>query len=84
MIFIGALGFVFGNSISLLLEHFQEMSATATALNGVVGFIISAFVGFLASYFHDGTLQPIFILMMATSFLSLNILGLLLKRKRYT
>ena len=81
MLFIGALGFVFGNAISLLLEHFADISATATALNGVVGFIISAFVGFAASYFHDGTLQPIFLLMMCTSFLSLSILLLLLKRR---
>ncbi|WP_415398075.1 multidrug effflux MFS transporter [Sulfurimonas sp. CS5] len=81
MVFIGALGFVFGNSISLLLEHFKDISATATALNGVVGFMISAFIGLLASYLHDGTLLPIFSLMICTSFLSLNFLGLLLKRK---
>lgn len=81
MLFIGALGFVFGNAISLVLEHFGDMSATATALNGVVGFMISAFVGFSASYFHDGTLAPIFLLMMGTSFLSLSILMLLLKRR---
>ncbi|WP_373036699.1 multidrug effflux MFS transporter [Sulfurimonas sp.] len=83
MIFIGALGLVFGNSISLLLEHFKDISATATALNGVVGFTISSLIGLLASYLHDGTLQPIFILMMSTSFISLNFLGLLLKRKKY-
>lgn len=83
MIFIGALGLVFGNSISLLLEHFKDISATATALNGVVGFTISSLIGLLASYLHDGTLQPIFILMMSTSFISLNFLGLLLKRKKH-
>jgi len=76
MLYIGSLGFVFGNAISLLLEHFQKMSATATALNGVVGFIIAGVVGFIASTFHDGTLQPIFTLMMFTSFVSLTLLFL--------
>lgn len=80
MIFIGALGFVFGNAISLLLEHFQDISATATALNGVVGFMIAAFVGFLSSHFHNGTLSPIFALMICTSFVSLSLLSILLKR----
>lgn len=83
MLFIGALGFVFGNSISLLLEHFQSISATATALNGVVGFMIAAFVGFLASYLHDGTLSPIFALMICTSSLSLSLLFILLKRRKH-
>lgn len=81
MFFIGVLGFVFGNAISLLLEHFADISATATALNGVVSFMISAFVGFAASYLHDGTLQSIFLLMICTSFLSLSILILLRKRR---
>jgi DHA1 family bicyclomycin/chloramphenicol resistance-like MFS transporter len=83
MLYIGALGFVFGNSMSLLLEHFKEISATATALNGVVGFTIASLVGLLASYFHDGSLVPIFMLMMSTSFISLSFLLLLLKRKKH-
>lgn len=81
MLYIGLLGFIFGNAASLLLEHFSKMSATAVALNGVIGFIISAFVGFLASYFHDGTLIPIFSLMIVTSSISLLILSILIKRK---
>lgn len=81
MLYIGSLGFIFGNAASLLLEHFSNMSATAVALNGVIGFIISAFVGFLASYFHDGTLLPIFSLMIVTSSISLLILSILIKRK---
>lgn len=83
MVFIGALGFVFGNSISLLLEHFQEISATATALNGVVGFMIAAFAGFMASYVHDGTLGTIFALMICTSGISLSLLFILLKRRKH-
>lgn len=80
MLYIGSLGFVFGNAMSLLLEHFEKMSATAVALNGVIGFMISAFVGFMASFIHNDTLQPIFMLMVCTSFLSLGILSLLLKK----
>ena len=53
----------------------------APMLAPVVGFMIAALVGFTASYFHDGTLQPIFLLMMCTSFLSLSLLMLLLKRR---
>lgn len=82
MLFIGALGFVFGNSISLLLEHFEDISATATALNGVVGFLFAAMIGFLASYFHDATLSPIFSLMILTASLSLALLLLLLKKQK--
>lgn len=80
MLYIGSLGFIFGNAIALILEHFAKMSATAVALNGVIGFMISAFIGFLASYFHDETLGPIFALMIITSFISLLILSLLSKR----
>lgn len=81
MLYIGSLGFIFGNAASLLLEHFSTMSATAVALNGVIGFMISALIGFLSSYFHDGTLVPIFTLMIGTSFISLLILSILMKRK---
>ncbi|MFA7083117.1 MAG: multidrug effflux MFS transporter [Arcobacteraceae bacterium] len=83
MLFIGSLGLIFGNALSLLLEHFKEISATATALNGVVGFTIASLVGLMASFFHNGTLLPIFALMISTSFLALLFLGLLLKREKY-
>lgn len=81
MLYIGSLGFVFGNAMSLLLEHFEKMSATAVALNGVIGFMLSALVGFMASFFHDGTLAPIFILMMCTSSISFLILNILFKNR---
>lgn len=80
VLYISTLGFIFGNVMALLLEHFKSISATATALNGVVGFIMAAFVGFLASYFHDGSLIPVFMLMIATSLLSLGMLSLIFKR----
>ncbi|WP_419768091.1 multidrug effflux MFS transporter [Arcobacter sp.] len=74
MIYVGALGFIFANAIALVLEDFGDISATTNSLYGVIGFIIASFVGFLASYFHDDTLSPIFILMATTSTLSFLIL----------
>lgn len=82
MFYIGSLGFVFANAISLLLEDFIELSASANALNGVVGFIISGFVGFLASLFHNNSLEPIFILMTLTSLSSLITLFIISKSFR--
>ncbi len=80
MLFVGSLGFVFGNSISLILEHFKTLSATATALNGVIGFMIAGLIGLSASLVHDGSLKPIFTLMCLTTSLSLSLL-LLIRNK---
>ncbi len=80
MLYVGALGFIFANAISLLLENFGHISATTNALNGVIGFIVSAFIGFLASLSHNDTLQPIFILMGITSIISLFIVFILLNK----
>ena len=74
MLYVGALGFIFANAISLVLEDFGDISATTNSLYGVIGFIISSFVGFLSSYFHTDSLVPIFILMCTTSFISFSIL----------
>jgi DHA1 family bicyclomycin/chloramphenicol resistance-like MFS transporter len=80
MLFIGSLGFVFGNSIALILERFGKLSASATALNGVVGFMVAGLIGLGASLVHNGTLTPIFVLMCATTTLSLIILLLIRKK----
>ena len=82
MVYIGTLGFVFANSISLLLEDFGDISATANALNGVIGFIVAAFIGFVSSLIHDGSLASIFALMASTSAVAFLILYFLL-RKHY-
>lgn len=82
VLYISTLGFVFANVMSLLLEDFKTISATATALNGVVGFGISAIVGFIASLFHDGGLDNIFYLMISTAFISLVLLLFLIQRKK--
>jgi len=82
VLYVSTLGLIFANVLSLLLEHFKTISATATALNGVIGFSISAFIGFVASLLHDGTLDNIFYLMIITSFTSLVILLILIQKKK--
>jgi len=84
VLYVSTLGLIFANVLSLLLEHFKTISATATALNGVIGFSISALVGFIASLFHDGGLDYIFYLMISVSFISLVILLILIQRKKKT
>lgn len=81
MLYIGVLGLIFGNVISLVLENFKDISATANAINGVIGFIIASLMGFISSFIHDGTLSSIFLFMMITSFSSLFLLLIVLKIK---
>jgi len=83
MIYVGALGFIFANAISLVLEDFGDISATTNSLYGVIGFIIASFVGFLSSYFHNESLNPIFIMMSLTSFISFSILIFMLKIRKF-
>jgi MFS transporter, DHA1 family, multidrug resistance protein len=70
MLFTGTLGYVFGNSMALILESYKKESATATALNGVMGFIVAACVGFVVSSIQSQSLHPIYIVMLITSFIS--------------
>ena len=82
VLYVSTLGLIFANVLSLLLEHFKTISATATELNGVMGFTISAFIVFIASLFHDGGLDNIFYLMIFTSIISLVILVFLILDKK--
>ncbi len=74
MFYIGVLGIIFANAISLLLENFKSISGTANALNGVAGFAVASIVGIIASLMHNGTLYPVFIMMFFTSLSSLVLL----------
>jgi DHA1 family bicyclomycin/chloramphenicol resistance-like MFS transporter len=74
MFYVGSLGLIFGNVITLVLENFKEISATANAINGVVGFIIAGIMGFIASLIHDGSLTSVFAFMSITTFSSFVIL----------
>jgi DHA1 family bicyclomycin/chloramphenicol resistance-like MFS transporter len=82
MFYIGMLGLIFGNVISLVLEDFKDISATANAINGVIGFIIAALMGFIASFIHDGTLSSIFLFMLSTSLFSFILLYFVFKQIR--
>ncbi|MDD2382742.1 MAG: multidrug effflux MFS transporter [Sulfurospirillaceae bacterium] len=66
-LYIGSLGFIFGNSVALILEFFPRISASANAIIGVLQYSVGALMGFIASAFHDGTLFPITIVMMLVS-----------------
>lgn len=66
-LYIGMLGFIFSNSISLTLEFFPTISASANAIIGVLQYSVGALMGFVASFLHDGTLFPITGVMMTVS-----------------
>lgn len=75
-LYIGALGLVFGNSVSLALEFFPSISASANAIIGVLQYSVGALMGFIASSLHDGTLFPITCVMMIVSCLGAALLFL--------
>jgi len=56
---VSMLGLVYGNLNALILENFPKIPATATALIGVLNFIIGAISATLVTLFHDGTLMPV-------------------------
>ncbi|MBP1681876.1 MAG: major facilitator superfamily protein, family [Proteobacteria bacterium] len=66
-LYVGTLGFIFSNSISLTLEFFPTISASANAIIGVLQYSVGALMGFIASSMHDGTLFPITGVMMMVS-----------------
>ncbi|MDD3462944.1 MAG: multidrug effflux MFS transporter [Sulfurospirillaceae bacterium] len=66
-LYLGMLGFIFSNAISLVLEFFPHISASANAIIGVLQYSAGALMGFVASSLHDGTLLPIAGVMMSVS-----------------
>jgi len=81
-LYIGMLGFVFSNAVSLVLEFFPRISASANAIIGVLQYSVGALMGFVASSLHDGTLFPIAGVMMSVSVSG--VLLLLLGTRHYT
>lgn len=67
-LYLGMIGFIYSNSVSLALEFFPTISASANAIVGVLQYSIGALMGFVASSLHDGTLFPIMGVMMLVSF----------------
>lgn len=66
-LYVGSLGFIFSNSVSLVLEFFPTISASANAIIGVLQYSVGALMGFVASSLHDDTLFPITGVMMLVS-----------------
>jgi DHA1 family bicyclomycin/chloramphenicol resistance-like MFS transporter len=73
MLYIGSLGFIFSNSVSLTLEFFPNISASANAIIGVLQYSMGALMGFVASFLHDGTLLPVMGVMMGVSLCSVTL-----------
>lgn len=76
IIYVGSLGFIFGNAMALALEFFKKDSGVANSVIGVTEFAIGGVIGFISSLIHTNSLTPIFIMMSLTalfSFLSLKL-----------
>ncbi|MDR2635409.1 MAG: multidrug effflux MFS transporter [Campylobacteraceae bacterium] len=73
-LFIGMLGFIFGNAISIILEYFPKTSASANAVLGVLQYSVGAVSGLLVSVFDDGTLFPLMLVIALSSFIGAVIL----------
>ena len=69
-VYIGSLGLIAGNAISLALQDYPTIGASANAINNVLMLFISAITGLLVSYLHNNTLEMIFIFMLITSSLA--------------
>lgn len=73
-LFIGMLGFIFGNAISIILEYFPKTSASANAVVGVLQYSVGAAAGLLASLFDDGTLFSLILIITLSSLIGAIIL----------
>lgn len=71
VLYVGALGFLFGNAMALALDFFKKDSGVASSVIGVTEFTLGGIIGFLASLVHTNELTPIFLMMLATSLLAL-------------
>jgi DHA1 family bicyclomycin/chloramphenicol resistance-like MFS transporter len=70
--FVGSLGMIFGNTISLVLEFFPNFSATANAVIGVLGFATSSIMGSIAAkLLPQASLLSVFLFMILSASLAL-------------
>ncbi|MDR2789755.1 MAG: multidrug effflux MFS transporter [Campylobacteraceae bacterium] len=81
-LFTGMLGFIFGNAISIILEYFPKISASANALLGVLQYSVGAAAGLLVSLFDDGTLFPLIFIITLSSCIGAAILLVGTKRAK--
>lgn len=78
VLYVGSLGFIFGNAMGLALEFFKKDSGVANSVIGVTEFTLGGVIGFLASLVHTGELIHVFLMMFATA--SMALLSLRLSR----
>lgn len=64
MIYIGSLGVMFANIVSLIIKMFKRVAGAANAVIGVTRFLFSAIVGTITSLAYDGTLIPMGIVLL--------------------
>jgi len=70
MLYIGSLGFIFGNAMALALDFFKKDTGVANAVIGISEFTIGGIIGFLVSLVPASNLSPIFMMMTVTALLS--------------
>ena len=70
VLYIGSLGFIFGNGMALALDFFKKDAGVASSVIGISEFILAGIISFFASLVHTGELTPVFLMMTVTSFLS--------------
>ncbi|MDR1007039.1 MAG: multidrug effflux MFS transporter [Campylobacteraceae bacterium] len=74
-LFVGTLGFVFGNALSIILEYFPKTSASTNAVIGVLQYGFGAGAGMLANFFHeDGSLFALMCVILLSSLIGTAIL----------
>ncbi len=57
-LYIGSLGFIFGNGTAVILNYNPRVSGSANATIGVTRFVLSSIIGSLIAIFHSGNLIP--------------------------
>lgn len=71
IIYLGSLGFIVPNTSAIALQPFITHAGSASALLGSLQMITGAIASALVSYFHNGTTQPMIIVMACTSLIAL-------------
>jgi DHA1 family bicyclomycin/chloramphenicol resistance-like MFS transporter len=64
MLSVGAIGLIAANAISSVLQHFHNISGSATALIGVTEFLAGALLGWFWTQVHDFSARPMMLVMM--------------------
>lgn len=68
---IASISLIAANATSCALKYFPEIAGTANAVIGTMNFGLAGLTGIITSVFHDGTLLPMAVTMLAGSSLSL-------------